>query len=187
MLQVLREMPAIESSNVKLNTPVTYDAREVANFVLDQCSASGREISNLSLQKIVYFCHSWSLAILGRPLFREQFEAWPLGPVMPYLYREFRDFGDRPITARAMKLNKSNGLKSVAEYAFSADVMDLLKQTTETYSKLTPFQLVELTHAANGPWEQVWHHNKKINAGMRIADELILSFYSAQFRPKFAQ
>lgn len=164
-----------------INAP-TYDAREVANYVLDRCQTVGRSVSNLSLQKIVYFCHSWSLATLDRPLFREQFEAWPLGPVMPYLYREFKDFGDGPISARAMKLDRSSGQKVIARYAFDEEVFDLLRKTVDAYSGLSAFQLVELTHAKGGPWHQVWHHNKKINAGMRISDDLITSFYRAQSR-----
>ena len=160
----------------------TYDAREIANFVLDRCDSLGREISNLSLQKIVFFCHVWTLTVLGRPLIREQFEAWRHGPVLPYLYREFKDNEDKPIKKRATKLNKSNGQKELAEYDFDDSLARLLKETIDSYSKLDPFQLVQLSHVASGPWEQVWNHNKKINAGMRISDESILTFYSPQIR-----
>lgn len=102
---------------------------------------------------------------------------------MPYLYREFKRFGENPITGRATKLDKSTGKQVPATYHFPDEVLDLLQKTIAAYSGLSPFQLVEITHAPNGPWDQIWHHENKINAGMRIPNELITNFYSAKSRP----
>ena len=77
---------------------IGYDGRSIANFVLDFCERNGRTVTNLSLQKIVYFCHVWSLIELGKPLIRHKFEAWEYGPVLPYLYREFKGFDRSPIS-----------------------------------------------------------------------------------------
>ena len=61
---------------------MSYDGRAVANFVLDFCDQHQRGITNLSLQKIVYFCHVWSLIEFDRPLVKQRFEAWQYGPVL---------------------------------------------------------------------------------------------------------
>ena len=57
---------------------------KAAKFV---CETGGWNITNLSLQKILYFCH---LAFLGenegKPLFDKNFEAWELGPVLRSVY-----------------------------------------------------------------------------------------------------
>ena len=37
---------------------MTHDGRAIANFILDAADRDGRAISNLSLQKLVYFCHA---------------------------------------------------------------------------------------------------------------------------------
>jgi uncharacterized phage-associated protein len=166
---------------------MTYDAREVANFILDRCDALGREVSNLSLQKIVYFCHVWTLIALQRPLIREEFEAWELGPVMPYLYREFKVFGDSRITRRASKLDRSNGQRVLAQYKFDDEIQTLLTEVVSSYSGLSPYQLVQISHVKGGPWNQVWNHGERINAGMRISNALISEFYSAQSRPNSIQ
>ena len=79
---------------------MTHDGRAIANFVLDEADCIAVAVSPLALQKIVYFCHVWSLIGLGKPLIKQSFEAWEHGPVLQYLYREFRLFGARPITAR---------------------------------------------------------------------------------------
>ena len=61
---------------------MTHDGRAVANFVLDHVDSSGVLVTPLALQKIVYFCHVWSLIELRRPLIRHSFEAWEHGPVL---------------------------------------------------------------------------------------------------------
>ena len=74
-----------------------HDGRAIANFILDYCDSRGSRVTNLALLKLVYFCHVWSLIKLGRPLVRHKFEAWELGPVLPYLYRAFKKFDRAPI------------------------------------------------------------------------------------------
>jgi uncharacterized phage-associated protein len=86
-----------------------YDGRAVANFVLDACSGQRIAVSNLALQKLVYFCHVWTLIEHGRPLIKQRFEAWEYGPVLPYLYREFKAYDRSPITGRATKIDPANG------------------------------------------------------------------------------
>jgi len=44
------------------------DGREVANYVLDYADESGVSVTNLSLQKITYFCHVWFLISANKPL-----------------------------------------------------------------------------------------------------------------------
>ncbi|WP_131993555.1 type II toxin-antitoxin system antitoxin SocA domain-containing protein [Dokdonella fugitiva] len=40
----------------------------------------------MQLLKLVYLCHAWTLGLLGRPLLREEVQAWRYGPVFPALY-----------------------------------------------------------------------------------------------------
>ena len=163
---------------------MSTDGRAVANFVLDFCEYHGRPVTNLSLQKIVYFCHVWSLIEMQRPLLRHQFEAWQYGPVLQYLYREFKRFDDRPIAARATRINPTNGTKETVPYVFDQMTLDLLKKVTDFYSQLRAGDLVALSHAKGGPWEQTWNHRTAVNPGMRIDDDSISSYYST-VRPPF--
>jgi uncharacterized phage-associated protein len=115
------------------NRDTALDGRAVANFVLDFCEARGRHITNLSLQKIVYFCHVWSLIEFKKPLLKHHFEAWQYGPVLQYLYREFRNFDDRPISGRAKKIDPATGKREVVQYGFDADTETLLKRIVDFY------------------------------------------------------
>jgi uncharacterized phage-associated protein len=157
---------------------MTYDGRMVANFVLDFCESKGRQVTNLALQKIVFFCHVWSLIFLGRPLVRHKFEAWEFGPVLPYLYREFRELDRAAITRRATELDPFSGRKRVVDYRFDADTHRLLCEVVDFYSRLGAGDLVRLSHSKGGPWHNVWHHQGPINPGMKMDDTEIVTFYS---------
>ncbi len=158
---------------------MTVDGRAVANFVLDYCLSKGRPITNLSLQKIVYFCHVRSLVCLDRPLIRQNFEAWQFGPVLQYLYREFKDFQDNPITGRAKRLDPSTGSMYVVEYHFDKETESLLDETVDFYSRISAGDLVRLSHAPGGPWERTWNHAGAVNPGMKINNDAIKKYYSS--------
>ena len=157
---------------------MAYDGRAVANFVLDHADQVGIKVTNLSLQKLVYFCHVWSLIELGQPLVKQSFEAWEYGPVLQYLYREFKRFGGAPITDRAQQTNPLNGQREVVRHTLDPITEDLLKRVVGFYGRLHAGALVSLTHAHGGPWHRVWHQSGRINPGMHIHDREILRFYS---------
>jgi uncharacterized phage-associated protein len=162
---------------------MSHDGRAIANFVLDECASKGRRVTNLSLQKIVYFCHVWSLIGLGRPLIKHQFEAWQFGPVLQYLYREFNAFERDPIEGRSMKIDPLTGTKVEVGYQLESDTEELMKKVVDFYSRLTASELVHLSHVEGGPWHSVWNHSGKVNPGMKIDDATIASFYSRVPKP----
>lgn len=166
---------------------MSYDGRAVANFVLDQCDAAGVVVSHLALQKIVYFCHVWSLIKLGQPLVRQSFEAWEHGPVLQYLYREFKGFGSEPIRERACQLDPRSGRQVVVHYAFAEPTRELLIKVVAIYSRFSASTLRELSHAPGGPWDRVCHQGGKINPGMRIDNRDIERFYSRMRWPVTVQ
>ncbi|PSR28652.1 MAG: hypothetical protein C7B46_18995 [Sulfobacillus benefaciens] len=56
---------------------------DVAHYILERLGS----MSAMKLQKFVYYAQAWSLVWDERPLFEEDIEAWPNGPVVPDLYR----------------------------------------------------------------------------------------------------
>lgn len=59
---------------------------DVAAYILKRIGT----ISAMKLQKLAYYCQSWSLVWEDRPIFRARIEAWANGPVIPQLYRVHR-------------------------------------------------------------------------------------------------
>src|SRR5690349_9248551 len=87
----------------------TYDVRGVANFVLDRAAKSGVPVTNLSLNKIVYFLHQAFLENYKLPLVSAKIEAWEHGPVFRELYHQFKNFGAGRITTKAKKIDPQSG------------------------------------------------------------------------------
>jgi uncharacterized phage-associated protein len=162
---------------------MTRDGRAVANFVLDHTDWLGVRPTNLSLQKLVYFCHVWSLIDLDKPLIRHSFEAWEYRPVLQYLYREFKVFGSSVIPNRARQLDPLSGRREIVPYAFDDVTLALLTRVVGFYGRLSAGMLVDLTHAEGGPWHKVWNQGGRINPGMRIDDREIMRFYASIPKP----
>ena len=73
-------------------------ATEVARYFLSLTDEdAGELISNLKLQKLLYYAQGFHLAIFGGPLFPESIEAWQHGPVVPEVYRYFHGQGSAHI------------------------------------------------------------------------------------------
>jgi uncharacterized phage-associated protein len=143
-------------------------ATAVANELLDRARDSGTALTQINIQKLVYFCHGWHLAWSKNPLILDSIEAWQYGPVVRNLYNQFRRFGSSPITEKAVELRMDSFGKAVlsppcfdlsAEAAYAKNVIGAVWQQ---YGKLSPFQLVELTHAPNSPWEKARKSNQAI-------------------------
>lgn len=60
--------------NIKQEKPKAIDA---ANFFIKLANDAGEEgMTNLRVNKLLYFAQAWSLARLGKELFAEDFQAW---------------------------------------------------------------------------------------------------------------
>ena len=55
------------------------------------------DVTPLKLQKLLYYCQGYSLALTGKKLFDERIEAWRYGPVVDSVYQEYKKYNDRII------------------------------------------------------------------------------------------
>jgi uncharacterized phage-associated protein len=69
----------------------------LADFLLVSCREQGEILTNLKLQKLMYYSQAWHLALKGSALFDEDFQAWVHGPVLPSQFFRFRNYQWRPI------------------------------------------------------------------------------------------
>jgi uncharacterized phage-associated protein len=161
------------------------DAREVVNFFLDLAKARGLVLTQIPLQKILYFAHAWFLARRGQPLVDEEFEAWEYGPVVRSVHEQFKRFGDAPILKKATRLNFANGNYEEVAYRFDLETADALERIFDFYSRYEPFALVAMTHEPGGPWEKVYQSGaKSARVGMRIPNDLICEHFAIYYKEK---
>jgi uncharacterized phage-associated protein len=74
-------------------------ALDVAQYFL-AVAPEEEGITHLKLEKLVAYAQALSLALLDRPLFPDEIEAWEHGPVVASVYNEFKGNGRAPIPAK---------------------------------------------------------------------------------------
>ena len=65
-----------------------HSALDVARYIINYSNKKDYHISNLKLQKLLYFTQAYYLAFTDshKPCFPERIEAWNFGPVVPEVY-----------------------------------------------------------------------------------------------------
>lgn len=126
---------------------------DVAKFFLAQSNEeAGDLVSNLKLQKLVYYAQGFHLAVYDEPLFSDSIEAWTHGPVVPNVYHHYKQFGSGSIPVPA-DFNLE---------AFSDDQVELLNEVQQIYGQYSAWRLREMTHE-----EAPWRNNYQAGAMSR--------------------
>ncbi len=159
---------------------MAHDPRVITNALLDIADARGIPITNMSLNKHLYFLHSDHLLETRRSYISLTFEAWDFGPVLPIIYRQFKCFGAKPITSRATKISSETGEDEVCEYTDAGLDLSRINLHLDQYGRMSASALMNLSHARGGPWYHVWHNQNQRHIGMEIPNHLILSYCSKQ-------
>jgi uncharacterized phage-associated protein len=157
------------------------DPRIVANYMLDFAEDRGVGLTNLALQKLLFFAHAISLSERKAKLVSGYFEAWQYGPVHPTVYQSFKAAGPDAINFRAGAFDPvSRTRKPLASLEDSA-TRDICERVILQFGRTSPGRLVDITHAAGGPWHYVVASSKTgANIGLRITDEIIVERHGRQ-------
>lgn len=161
---------------------MSYDVRGVANFVLDLADGERERVSNLRINKIIYFLHVGFLREFGRPLVSAKIEAWDHGPVFREVYHQFKKFGRSEITSRAAKINISTGLYETASVDLEECEREFIKERCKQLLKVAAGVLVEKSHEEGGPWHIARFGQGRVNPGVEITNELIVGHFSKETR-----
>ena len=159
------------------------DPRIVANEVLDRAEQRGREVTNLDMQKIVYFLHGHYLSRHGRPLVEDEFEAWNYGPVHRVLYNAFRAYEATAIEGRAQAFDPVRRIARELPQLTDPEVLALMDEILGAYLDIPTFDLVEMTHKPGTPWSRtIAEAERRPKAGMKIANALIAQYFEGPGR-----
>ena len=156
-----------------------FSATAIANELIDRASDSHSALTQINIQKLVYFAHGWHLAWRGEPLILDSIEAWQYGPVVRSLYNQFKRFGSNRITDKAVEFTiDASGrplmaLSCLDDSANGQYAKSVVGAIWKQYGLLKPFQLVELTHASGSPWDKAWKAKQPL-----ISNEEIRAYFS---------
>lgn len=122
---------------------MAYKALDIANKLLVMASVNTSEdlMSNLKLQKLMYYEQGFHLAMFGTPLFDEEIEAWMYGPVVPSVYEHFKSHGNNGIMP---EVDEPVSLNDDEEILFN-EVYDI-------YGRYSAYGLMNMTHTEM-PWK----------------------------------
>lgn len=123
-------------------------AMAVADYIIDYCSRINEPVSNLRLQKLLYFAWVDYYRETGASLFYDSMYAWQLGPVVPEVYNEYCSYGGRPINLRW----ESTEIKP--------EDAGILNKIIEKYRLVPVSVLVDRTHEPETAWYQIYDGGK---------------------------
>lgn len=146
------------------------DVRDLAKYLLflfkeeaDEQGVEASDVTPLKLQKLLYYCQGYALALTGKPLFGDEIEAWRFGPVVPVIYKQYKDLKDYCVPLA--DITEKPHIGAVAE-----GIARIVKLDKGIYSAAA---LVNMTHSEN-PWKDIYlapYHNET------ITNEALLSYF----------
>lgn len=144
--------------------PATNEALNLAGLIYERLSKLA-PVETLKLQKLMYYCNAWSLALTDRPMFRDEIQAWKHGPVVASLYPYHR------------------GAVLIGEWPHGSGVdvpkrdSELAQQVVEIYGGRTGWALRELTHTET-PWRDAWLESEQGRVrGFEISHTTMRDYY----------
>lgn len=145
---------------------MAYPVFEIASYFIwreNENEEFGENITNLKLQKLVYYAQGFHLAWFGESLFPESIEAWAHGPVVPPLYFAYQKYGANPLPTPegfdpAMIDDRTRGM---------------LEEVYQVYGQYSAWGLRNLTHE-EAPWRDMPRNESIPRDAMRtfFADQL---------------
>lgn len=118
---------------------MSYSAQDIARYIVNYSYDQKKPVSNLKLQKMLYFAWVDYYKSTKTVLFYDDICAWQLGPVVPETYYEFCSYGGRPITEN-YNVEIDNDDKKIID--------NIIKK----YLPVAASTLVSRTHAKGTPW-----------------------------------
>lgn len=149
ILTFFKKTVTIKKNNIFERRIYMYTAADIASWFLlrNKCDydtgVSDELISNLKLQKLLYYAQGCVLAITGKPLFDEDFQAWEHGPVVPEIYQMYKGFGRNGI--------EFNGDENAEK--IDSEIKGILEDVYYEFGQYSAWKLRDMTHEEL-PWKE---------------------------------
>lgn len=146
-----------------------YRAIDIANFIVKIALSERVYVTNLHLQKTLYFLQVNELVYHNQELFSDEIEKWKLGPVVVNVYNQYKGYGSTPISEipKYYSFNEKLMELELKEYDLTIIdqfVRDRIKPIILNILNIDQYQLVDecLSHE---PWikdfDKIHNHTEK--------------------------
>ena len=145
---------------------MSYPIIDIANKVIANTDINqGETISNLKLQKMLYYLQGFFIAVFDKKLFEEPIEAWQYGPVVREAYFHFKEFGPSSIS-----LKEDEKIIDLTE-----SEAELFREVMEEYGQFSAIKLMNMTHEEL-PWKKTFSENPQ----GEISYDLLKEYFKTQ-------
>lgn len=157
-----------------------YSALDIATWFIYKTNAEIKEnqavndefevyegLTHLKLQKLLYFAQGISLAKNNAVLFEDKIEAWEHGPVVKSVWKKFSSKGRNEITIDDV-ISENEVIRKIEA---DTKTREVLYMTYDNFAIYTAWQLRNMTHVENGPWDKTFVSNKNKEINIELIKE----------------
>ncbi len=145
-----------------------YSAIDVARYFLAQSDPdAGDTMSNLKLQKLLYYAQGVTLALTEKPLFSDPLEAWLQGPVVPSVFRKYKEAGSGAVILEEAQSEEGDGIEE-----FDESTREILDEVYQVYGQFSAWKLRSMTQE-----EPPWRNTPQ---GSEISHHRLSDFFSTR-------
>lgn len=144
---------------------------------LDECTTS---LSNLKIQKLLYYTEAWYLAFYEKSLFDEPFQAWIHGPVSLTIFQRFSD-----TKALYSSIEISDIRPDFKTEQLSQPIRDHILNVLDVYAPYTGYELEVMTHNEQ-PWIEARRgYTPDQRCEVNINQKTMQTYYAARLQDEF--
>lgn len=138
---------------------MSYSATAIANYFIKKSKETGKPVSNMHLQKVIFFAHAAYFKQTKKPLFADPVVAWLHGPVIESLYHSLKQYGNGEVTEEISVLRTYDTKQIFPCRLITPSIRqndkEVVEYLDEVWEKLAPvdtWRLRALSHAPGGAW-----------------------------------
>lgn len=134
-------------------------AKDIAKSIINYSNSINAPISNLKLQKLLYFTWIENYKQNLNYLFVDDFYAWQFGPVVPAVYFDYCAFGGLPIIEYIP-----------SQENVDCEAQEIVKKVVDKYKNYSALEMVALSHQEGHAWDTVYQGGKGNKQLIRFDD-----------------
>ena len=142
-----------------------YNVLDICQYVINYSNDKEYDISNLKLQKLLYFIQAYFLVETKKTCFHEVIEAWDFGPVIHVAYNEYKQYASThiPYINSYLEYDINNIWDSIKRVTYNDNIISnndkhLINAVVDKLANYTATDLVTLTHNQE-PWISTYDEN----------------------------
>lgn len=145
-----------------------YKAVDIANYVINYIKEHNEHVSNLKLQKLLYYIQAAFLCERNERCFGDAILCWRHGPVIQSVYNKYSQYGsgEIPRQEKEHRLVFKDGRlqvvnRTIDEEKISEPDKALIRSVLDGLMEYSAWYLVDRTHEEE-PWKELDYYNEEI-------------------------